>query len=327
MKRQTSFALIPSLLLAGAAFAQNVSDSYPNKPITLVVPYGAGGSTDITARKIAEGMGKVLKQSVVVENKPGGSTTVAAAQVARAPADGYTLMIGDSATFVYNKFLFKSLRYDPQTSFDPISLIANGSMVLAAGTATKTPSLEALVAKIKANPSSMKYASAGPGSPPHILMEAFLQGLGAKGVTHAPYRGEQPGLNDMMGGTIDFMFLGPRSAKTLSDAGKIHAIAWAGAKRNKDLPNLPAISEVVPGYEQQVWQAMVAPKGTPRPVIERLNKALRSVTESEDFTQWVKSQAIALDYSSTTPEYVTKLMESDQARVGKVISTANISMD
>jgi tripartite-type tricarboxylate transporter receptor subunit TctC len=313
--------------LCTVANAQTAPDAYPSKPITLVVPYSAGGSTDLTARQFGLQLSKILKQPVVVENRPGGSTTIAAAHVARAPADGYTLLYGDSATFVYNKFLFKNLRYDALTSFDPISLVANGSMVLAAGPAMKVDNLAGLVAKIKQNPSAYSYGSAGAGSPPHILMEGFLQAVGVKGVTHVPYRGEQPGLTDMMAGTIGFMFLGPRSAKVQSDAGTVNALGWGGPNRIREFANLPTISEVVPGFQQQVWQAMVVPKGTPKAVIDKLNQALRQATQSEDFKRWVKDQVVSNDYTPSTPQEVTRLIESDQARVGRIITEANISME
>lgn len=327
---KSGFGWIASAFIAAATVtthAQESAHNYPSRPIHLIVPYGAGGSTDLMARRLATYLGQQLDQQVVVENKPGASTTIAASYVARSNPDGHTLLLGDTATFAYNKFLFPQAQYDPKESFDPIAITSLGSMVLVSGSKGDIDSLPTLIRKIKEDPTRLNYASAGLGTPPHMFMESFLQALGGARVSHVPYKGELPGVNDMISGSIDFMFVGPRTAKTLSEAGRIRPLGWGMSQRSADMPNLPAVAEFVPGFEQVLWQGIVAPKGTPRPVIDKLNEALRAAFATPEFQDWLKEQAVGITYRISTPEEFAEQITVEQEKAQKVIEAARISIE
>lgn len=327
MKTTYRLLLCAALAIPFASSAQGAVADFPARPISLVVPYGAGGGTDLFARQMGEFLSKVLKQPVVVENKPGAGTTIAATYVARAPADGYTILLGDTATFAYNKYLYSELRYDPQESFEPVSLTSRGSMILASSKTSNIASLQQLIDAMKTKPSAINYASAGVGTPPHIFMEAFKQAVGASKMNHVPYRGELPGVTDLIAGTIDSMFMGSRSAQVHADSGRINLLGWGMSPRVKEMPDLPVIAEVVEGFEQVVWQGLVVPKGTPAAVVAKLNKAVRDAFASGEFQSWLAKQAPGVEYGASSPEQMRELIAEELVRAQNVIRSAGIVLE
>lgn len=319
--KQRLLKLVICLAATSSAYA---NPSFPERAITLVVPYGAGGSTDTVSRKVAAKLSELVKVPVVVENKPGASTTIGASFVARSAPDGYTMLIADSSTFAYNKHIYKNLNYDFDRDISPVTTVSAGSMVLASSVKSNIKSLDDLLAMRENNLPELNYASAGIGTPPHVMMESFLNKTKIK-AKHIPYRGELPGLTDMMGGTIDIMFLGPRAAKELSAIGKINILGWGGKKRNEIFPGLPAIGEKIKGYEENVYQGIFVPSGTPEPVVNKLKTSFDAVYRDADIQNWLSSQSVGISYKTSTPTELANIIKAEQKKAGETIK--NISLE
>ena len=264
--RRLLISLAPLLLAATTATAQ----SFPAKPVTLIVPFPAGGPSDALARALAQGMAADLKQTVVVENIGGASGTIGLAKLMNAAPDGYTIGFGTIGTHVANAALFKKLPYDPLTGFEPIGLAGTAPLLLVAKAALPVSNLEEFIAYAEKNKADMTYGSAGVGSISHYACVVLLSALKLN-ITHVPYRGVAPAMNDLMGGHIDFMCDQTTTALPQIAGGKIKALAVLS---DQPLPQLPASQ----GYDVNLrsWNALFAPKGTPQPVMARLNQALRA---------------------------------------------------
>lgn len=272
--RQPILRTIATLALAAITVpGASATTAFPSAPVRLVVPYAAGGGMDVVARTIARSMSSTLGQPIVILNLPGAGTSIGASEVARAKADGHTILWGDNATYALNKFLYKQLPYDPEKSFTPISLTISGSVSLAVSNEFGVRSVPELLARLRAEPGKHSYGSAGNGSPHHLAMEKLKLEAGLD-LTHVPYRGESPGVNDLMAGVVPLMFLGDTMARRAADSGKVRLLATAGPSRNPLFSDLPTIAEAgVPGYDMSFWHALAAPAGTPPDVIAKLNAA------------------------------------------------------
>lgn len=267
-------------LAASAVFAQ--AADYPNRPITLVVAFPAGGSSDTLARPLAQRLQQALGQPVVIENRGGAGGTIGAAAVARAAPDGYTLMLTSSHHFIA-EHVYKKLPYEYTKAFEPISVIASVPSVLVVGTKEKANTLKDLVAQLKAEPGKHSYGSAGVGSTQHATAELFKARSGTQ-AEHVPYKGGGPMMVDLISGQIGFAFETIPSALTQIRGGKVKALAVTTAKRSFALPDVPTMVEGgMSGFDAPVWYGVVAPMGTPRPLIEKLNRTINTLLDSGEF--------------------------------------------
>ena len=276
-----------SFLLAGLTTALALctglapaADSYPSRPVTLVVPFAAGGSTDLIARIIAEKMTEDLGQTVIVENKAGAGGNIGAAAVATADPDGYTILMGTIATHALNPAIMKDMPYDPVKDFAPISLLVLVPNVLEVNPALPVKSVQELIALLKSKPGEYSYASSGIGTPLHLSGELF-KSLAGVDMVHIPYRGAGPALNDVVAGQVPIMFDNLPSSTQFIKAGTLRALAVTTKTRSASFPDLPTMEEAgVPGYETYTWNALFAPAGTPQAVVDRLNaSAVKAVKD------------------------------------------------
>jgi tripartite-type tricarboxylate transporter receptor subunit TctC len=272
-KRLCAAACTAALLIAGAAAAQD----YPARPVTLVVPYAAGGGNDVMARIVAERMSRTLGQQIVIENKGGAGGSIATRQVAKSAPDGYTLGLGGTGTHAINPTLYPNVGYDPRKDFAPVGLIATSALVVLVNTSVPAKTIPELVALAKRDPGKLNYASAGVGSGIHLGAELFAAMAGIK-LTHIPYKGSAPALTDLIGGHVAIYFSSLPPALALIKEGKVRALAVTGPKRSALLPDLPTVAEAgpLPGYEAVLHYGIVAPAGTPRPIVDKLNAAMRA---------------------------------------------------
>ncbi len=310
------------VLIGGLACAQ----SYPAKAIRLVVPYPAGGATDFFARLVFPKMGEALGQSVVVENRPGAGTAIGASEVARSAPDGYTLLLGDAGTYAFNPTLYKKLSYDPAKDFAPISLTGRFALILAVNPSVlKVGSVKELVAMAKSQPGKIDYGAPGPGSPIHLAMEFFKQRAGIT-MTPIPYKGGADALSDLIGGRIGALFPDIATALPQIRAGKIKALAVASEKPVAALPDLLTVGESgYPGFEAWAWQGFVAPAGTPRDIVMKLNAEFARVMGDATIRQRLSESGF--EPQTSTPEHFAAYMKSEIAKWAKVIGESNISLD
>lgn len=315
-------ALTAVLVLASDALGQ----SYPAKPIRLIVPYPAGGATDFFARLVFPKVGDALGQPVVVENRPGAGTAIGASEVARSAPDGYTLLLGDAGTYAFNPTLYKKLSYDPAKDFAPVSLTGRFALILAVNTAVlNVSSVDQFVQAAKQAPGKIDYGAPGPGSPIHLAMELFKQRAGIS-MTPIPYKGGADALSDLIGGRIGALFPDIATGLPQIRAGKIKALAVASEKRVAALPGLPTVGESgYPGFEAWAWQGFVAPAGTPREVVMKLNGAFARVMADPAISQRLSESGF--EPQASTPEEFATYMKSEIAKWAKVIHDSNISLD
>ena len=319
-----------SLLLSLAAWcgmvqAQAPAAPYPGKPVKLVVPYAAGGSTDQLARAVADQLGRALGQSVVVENKPGGNTIVAAEFVAKSPADGYTLFMGSSASLAVNPLLYSQLPYDPKADFVGISMLAASPLILVVPQELPVKSVSEFIAFAKAKPNSLNYASVGNGNPLHLAGELFKVSAGVD-MVHVPYNGSTPALTALIGNQVQAMFDVVLTSNPHIKSGKLRALGVTGSKRIPLLPEVPTVAEAgLPGYEAGIWFAMVAPKATPAAIVQRLNQEVTRILKLPEMR--ARFDALALELIPTPPEEVAAYAAKEQGRWAKLIKEKGIRLD
>ena len=266
------------VLSAAPAQAQG---TWPDKPLKLVVPYPAGGNADNTARLLATQLGQRLGQQVVVDNRPGGSGTIGAAAVAKAPADGYTLLL-DATAFTVNPSLFPKLPFDAAKDFAPISLVLQVPLLMVVPANSPFQSVADLAKAARARPGHLTYASAGNGGAQHLAGELFKQGQKVA-ITHIPYRGGAPALTDLIGGQVDMMFSATTASGPFVKSGKLRALAISSPRRVEGWESVPTVAESgVPGFQVSEWNGLFAPAGTPRPVLERLEAETRAIVTSPE---------------------------------------------
>jgi tripartite-type tricarboxylate transporter receptor subunit TctC len=305
-------ALVLSLAMTLAAAAQ----SYPDRPVTLIVPYPAGGGNDVLARLVAERMGKNLGQQIVVENRGGAGGTIATRQVAKSTPDGYTLLIATSSLAI-NPSLYPNIGYDPRKDFAPIGLIASSANVVLLHPSVPARSVAELIDLGKKSPGKMDFASTGSGSSVHLAAELFASMAGVK-LNHVPYRGTAPALTDLLGGHVGLMFATMPSALGLVRDGKVRALAVTGPKRSGNFPDLPTVAEAgLPGYEAVLHYGLVAAAGTPRPIVDRLNAALREALADETLRQRFATEG-AEPLPSTPEEYAADI-DQEEIKWSKIV--------
>lgn len=314
----TCFAAASSLA-AMPALAQQ--PAYPDKPIRLVVGFSAGGGADNVARALAESMGRALGQSVVVDNKPGAGTTLAAGVVARSPADGYTLMLLTSTNTI-SPSMYKSLSYNPATAFSMVSTIAHGPMLIAASKESGIRTLADLVARAKKEPGKLNYGAGGVGTTPHLAALVLQRDAGIQ-MTHIPYKGGSETAVALVGGQIDVQFGTPPAVAPIASRSNILAVTTA--KRTDLAPGVPAAAETVKDYEVTSWYGIGGPAGMPREVIGKLSKAVHAAMADQRLLK--QFALLGVDAGASTPEQADKLYASELARWSVVVRSENLKAE
>ncbi len=316
----TAITVLSLLITPQIANAQ----AYPNKSLKLILAYPPGGATDFIARTLADKLGTKLGQSVVVENKPGGGTLIAAQAFVGAPADGYTLMLADLGTLSLNPSLYKKLPYDVDKQFQPVSMVAKLPLALTVHPNVPAKTMREFLEYAKSK-GELNYASPGVGSPHHVAMELLKQKTGLK-ATHIPYKGAGPAVTDLVAGVIPFMYLDLASGLTHMKADKLRPLAIGGSSRPGALPNLPTLKEAgYGGVEAHAWQGIFVNTGTSKDVVDRLHKELVAIITSDDFK--TKLSNMGIDAISSTPAEFSDYIKSETAAWGKVIKDNNISVE
>ena len=317
------WAVATALALVSCAGA--VADPYPDHPIRMVVGFPAGQSTDTSARRLAQGMSELLKQSVYVDNKPGAAGAISHGFVKTAAPDGYTLVMGSTGTLAINPFLYSKLPYDPIKDFEPIAMISASPMALFVPASSPLHSLKELIAYAQARPGKVTYGSAGSGTTGHISMELLKKEAGID-MLHVPYKGSPPMITDLMGGQIDVAFEPIGSVLPFAKAGKVRLIGMAALQRYPLTPEVPTLTEQgLPGFEAVPWTALLAPKGTPAPVIARLNEVVNQVLKSPAvIEQFARTGSVAVGGTAAAArEYLTK----ENVRWGEAVKTSGAQVD
>jgi len=268
-------------LLVGTAGAQ---ETWPAKPIQMIVPFPPGGPTDVTARVLAEKLSAELKQAVVVNNKAGASGNVGAQAAAQSAPDGYTIFFTTGGTHGINPFLYEKPGYDPVKDFEPVAWVTNSPNILVVNPSFPAKTLAELIAMAKADPGKLSSAAPGQGSTPHMFGELLKRKVGVQ-IQHIPYKGSGPALNDVMAGHVQIMFDGIPSALPLVQSGRLRALAVTGLQRSPALPDVPTVAETIPGFDASGWFAVYAPAGTPRAIVTKLNEAINRVLQMPDVRQ------------------------------------------
>lgn len=305
--------------LAGSAFAQE----FPNRVVHLVIPYPPGGSAEAQARILSQALAEEWKQPVIIENKPGAGTTVGAAYVAKAPADGYTIYFA-STSHTITASLYRNLPYDAVKSFAPISLIAVSPLILSVHPGVKATTVKELVDLAKARPRALNYASSGSGASPHLAGELFRSGTGIE-VVHVPFKGTAPAVTALLGAQVDYLFADVAVIPHFR-AAKLRPLAVTTAKRSSLLPDVPTIAESgIEGYEVANWGAIVAPAGVPREVINRINAGIATALNRPDVRE--RYQAQGFETTGSTPEALDAYLQAEVRKYAKAIAAAGIKVD
>ena len=311
-----------AVTLALAAAASASAQTYPSKPVTMINPYPAGGGLDVMARIVGQELSTMWKQPVLIEAKPGAGTTISATYVARAPADGYTLLLSTTQHTVAPA-LYKNLSYDYLTSFAPISTIAESTFVLVTRPNLGADNVGQLVAMIKQKGPAMNCASSGPASIPHLGC-AWLNIITGANAAHVPFQGMAPAIPAILGGQVDYLFADV-SAVPQVRAGKMKGIAVTTPKRVAALPTLPAMSETIPGFVLSVWVGIEAPAGTPRAVIDRVNAALKDVSKLDAVAKRLAD--VASEPSWMTPEDFAAYRKSEVEKYAKLVKESGAKLE
>jgi tripartite-type tricarboxylate transporter receptor subunit TctC len=326
MNRVTRLLTIFALMLAGGLYSlPGFAQTYPAKPVRVVVPFAAGGTTDIVTRILAQRMEQIWGQPLIVDNRPGAGGNIGSEIVARSPADGYTLLMATVATHGINASLYRKIPYDPVGDFAPVTLVASTPSVLMLHPSIPAGSVKELIALAKANPGQLNFGSSGNGSSHHLAGELFDSMAGVK-MTHVPYKGTAAALVDLLGGRIQLTFDTLPSAMPYVKGGKLKAIAVTSAKRARSLPDLPTIAEAgVPGYEVTSWYGLLAPAGTPPDIVRKLNADfVRAIRIPEVTEKMIEAGAEPV---ANTPEQFAQFIRSELKKWAIVVQDSGARVD
>jgi tripartite-type tricarboxylate transporter receptor subunit TctC len=319
LSRRTFAAAAASTVLA-PAWAQ---DKWPAKPITYIVPFPAGGTTDILARLIGQKLGPALGTTIVVDNKGGAGGSVGSEIASRAAPDGYTLLGGTISSHAINVSLYPKIGYDPVKSFEPVTLIGTNPTVLVVNQASPYKTLADVIAAGKAK-KPLTSASAGSGTSQHLSLELLKANAGID-ITHIPYKGSGPAIQDVMAGQVDMMFDTTVVAGPHIESGKLRALAVTSAKRLASMPNVPTVAETVPGYEVISWQGIFAPAGTPKPIVDRLHTEIGKILREADMQE--RLGKLGMQGADMTTEQIGAFQRAEVAKWAQVIKAANIKLE
>ena len=318
------FTLVCTAALLSFMSGQALAQTYPTRPVKIVVPFGPGGFTDVVARILGVKLSESLGQPVVIENKPGAGSLIGTDQVAKAAPDGHTLLIV-SSTHVISPWIYKSLPYDPIKSFTPVTRLVDSPYVLLTHPKVPAKNVQEFIELAKSQPDKIHYASSGNGSAQHLIGGLFAS-MSKTQLKHVPYRSSSLAINDLVGGVVESSFAGVPNALSQVPGGRLNALAVTSAKRIPQMPNVPTMQEAgVPGYDATVWLALLAPAGTPAHIVNRLNADIAKIMNSSE-TQKAMFDA-GVEVSLSTPEALSSLMVSELDKWGKVVKEAGIKLD
>ena len=307
----------------GAAPAAPAPPEYPARPIRLIVPYPPGGSVDFTAREVAQKLTEAWGQQVVIDNRPGAGATIGHALAAKANADGYTLLLGTSAGLVVAPALGVKVPYDSLKDFAPVGLVVYAPFALTLHPAVPAGSVKELVDLARAQPGKLNFASPGTGTPNHLGGE-LLKALAGINIVHVPYKGGGPALTDLIAGQVQMMFSGIPQILQHLKTGRLKSIAVGHPTRTPVMPELPAVAETLPGFNNTTWYGVLAPAGTPRPIVVRINAELNKAFGSSEFARQLIVQGV--EATTSTPEQMQEKIRGELARWRKVMQDAGISL-
>ena len=300
------------------------AQSYPNQPIRLVIPFAAGGPSDVLARGFSQKLGESLGQPIIIDNKPGAGTNLAADFVAKSKADGYTIFLMMVGTQAINETLYKKLSYNTIKDFSPISLVASSSLMLVANPSVPVKNVSDLIAYSKTNPGKINFGSSGTGTPLHLGGELFNVQAGTT-LNHVPYKGAAPALTDVLGGQIQTAMVGTPAALPFVKTGKLTAIGVTSLKRSSNAPEIPAIAETLPKFEVELVYAMVAPAGTPKDIINKLNSQLVSILNNPEIKSQLNSKGF--DVISSSPEQLGEYIKSEVSKWAPIVKKSGATAD
>jgi tripartite-type tricarboxylate transporter receptor subunit TctC len=316
--------LLTFLALAIAPFA-HAQDDYPNRTVRIIVPFAPGGSTDVVARILADKLGTELKQSFVVENRSGAGGNIGADAVAKASPDGYTLLMGTTGVLAINKYLYKEMSFDPERDLVPVSYTSLITNILVVNPQVPAKTVSELVALARAKPGSLTFASSGAGSSTHLSAELFKSMAGVD-ILHVPYKGSSQAITDLMGGQVTMLFDNAPSSIPFVEQGKLRALAVTSTKRLPNLPDVPTLDEAgVKGYESLSWSGIMAPAGTPKRVIDKLNAAIEKILRDPDVKQ--RFASLGVEPVGGPPEAFSRHIRAESEKWARVVKTANITLN
>lgn len=326
LNRRLILTLLGAAGLAATAFAPTAqAQTWPSRTITIVVPFPAGGTTDLTARLIAAELTKTLGQQVIVENKAGANGNIGSAQVAKAAPDGYTLLMIGVGSNAVNHGIYKSMPYDSRKDFAHITIATSGPNVLVVHPSFPAKNLQELIAHVKANPGKFNYASSGNGASGHMAMELLKTTAGLQ-IQHVPYKGGGPALQDVVGGHIPMMFINQDMAFAQISAGTVRGIGAASLQRNPAAQNVPTVAEQgIPGFAAVSWNGLAAPAGTPKAIIDRLNAETKKALNQPEVKAKLAAQGFVVETPS--PEDTAKFVADEIDKWTKVARSANVSIE
>lgn len=312
-----------SLITFGVTSAAQ-GQSYPNQPIKLVIPFAAGGPSDVLARGFAPKLGENLGQPIVIENKPGAGANLAAEYVANSKPDGYTLFLMMVGTQAINETLYKKLNYNLTKDFAPVSLVASSSLLFVANPSAPFKTIPELIAYAKANPNKVSFASSGAGTPLHLGGELFNSEAGTT-ILHVPYKGAAPALTDVLGGQIETALVGTPAALPYVRSGKLIPLGITSLKRSPSAPEIPAISEYIPKYEVELVYAIVAPANTPKVIVDKLNSQLTNVLSNPEIKSQINGKGF--EVITSTPNQLGEYIKSEITKWGSIVKKSGATAE
>lgn len=325
MRFSRLFFRATALALSVVAATSSYAAGYPDRTVTIIVPYAPGGATDASARLIAQALQKQSGGTFIVENAPGAGTTIGTAKVARAAPDGYTLLWGGLTSNAMAPHLYSKLSYDGSTSFAPISMIARQPYVLFVNTKSPVRAVSDLVAKAKAEPGKLNFSSPGEGSSPHLTTELFLDATKIS-VQHVPYKGAAPAMTALLSGEVDMMVDTPTAPLPMFKAGRLRPLAVTSARRLPELPDVPTMQESgLAGFEAYTWFGLFAPRGTPPDIVNTLNKMVNVALK--DPSVLAQMDQASFTPAPSTPAQLADAVKSDSAKWGRIIKEKNIHLE
>ena len=317
-------AATASVMAATVGMNATAQSAYPARPVTVVVPQAAGGANDAIARIVSQKLTEVMGQSFIVDNRPGAGGNVGTAQVAKSKPDGYTLMLTTNSAQVINPFIYKSTGFDPIKDFEPVGLVASAGYVLVANSAFPANSVTDLIAMAKAKPGQINYASAGNGTLNHLIGEMFKHSAGID-LVHVPYKGSGAAATDLAGGQIPVSIQSVPSSLPFLQSGKIKVLAVVNEKRLASMPNVPTIGETLPGFGSTPWYGLLAPAGTPKDVIAKLQAGLAKALAAKDVADKLGAQGC--EVLTGTPAQFAALIRDDLPRWSKIVKESGARVD
>jgi tripartite-type tricarboxylate transporter receptor subunit TctC len=325
MRVKTLFAAAATFLALSGVIGRAEAQTYPSRVITLVIPFAPGGSTSIVGTVIADKMGQILGQNIILDHRPGAGGTVGSKYVSKAEPDGYTLLLGYTGTLAIGPSLYKDVGYDPRKDFSPVGMIGNAPSAVVVHPSFPVKSIPELIAYAKANPGKVNFGSAGVGSVNHITGEYFARSAGIS-LVHIPYKGTGPALTDLLGGHIPMALAPIPPVHANVEAGLLRALAVTGKTRNSLMPDVPTIAEMgLPGFEASLYYGLVAPPGTPQLVIDKLNSALREALASDE----VKKQlgADGTEITPSSPQEYADFLGKDASKWAELVKASGVEQE